>query len=227
MCRGCRSEEDLSPEGTAVRDHGNVVAVHSGRSGQQLMLQVALGHVLKLPGGDIRKAGIVLDKSENVRAVDRAGAGALGLCDHDSYALLEQRVRAVRLNFLDGIGVVLHALDDQLARCGGYKLRGVRFVLHMVGHIPHALGGVERAGEESIVRVVVADKFDLGEIPAPVRKLLGHVDAVNIHMAVVHQRVVVIGVAAFPGEDNLVVVAAVAVGHTAVAVELRLVGDAR
>ena len=127
---------------------------------------MALGHIVEHSGGDACKAGIVLDEAERVRAVDGAGVCALCLGDNDLDALLEQRVGFIRLNLLDGVGVVLQALDDQLAVRGREKLRRGLRVFNMAGHIPDTFGSIERGGEEVVIRIIVGDKLDLGEVAA-------------------------------------------------------------
>ena len=189
------------------------------------MLQVALGHIVIQAGINVDVAGIVLNEAENVRPVDAAQGFALGLGYHDLDAVFQQRVAVGRLYLRPGVGIVLQAFEDQLAVLRRDKVGGVLFLGCMAGNIPNALGLVELADKVVTVRVVMDDELHFGEVPASVGKLLRHVDAVNVEVAVVNEGVIVAGVAALPGEDNIVGIARVAVGHAAVAVDFGLVGD--
>ena len=102
---------------------------------------------------------------------------------------------------------------------------GVLSLGYMIGHIPNALGLIELADEEVVVRIVVDDELDFREVAAPIGKLLGHVNAIEIDVAIIHEGVIVAGIAALPGEDNIVGVPCVAVGHRGIAVHRGLVGD--
>ena len=69
-------------------------------------------------------------------------------------------------------------------------------------------------------------KGNLGEISLAVGEAFDRVDAVDIEMAVVHKGVIVAGVAAFPLERDGIAVAGIAIAHSIVRIELRLIGNA-
>ena len=185
-------------------------------------------HVIRIDDLDLRYnvAGIILNEAENVRAIDAAKGFTFGLRDHDLDAVLQQRIAVGGLHLCPGVGIVLQALEDQLAVLRRDEVGSVLFLGYMIGHIPNALGLVELADEEITIRIVVDDKLHFGEVSASIGKLLRHVDAVDIDVAIVHEGIIVRAVRALPGEDNIVRVASVAVGHRGVAVHCGLIGNA-
>lgn len=206
--------------------HVHVIRVHRGAGRQQTVLEMLLRHVVVQTGIDIGIARIVLQQTEHVRAVDAAQGIALGGSDHDPDAVLEERVGVIRAHLGHRVVVVLQTLDLQIAGGGGDKVGGVRLGLGVTGHIVEAVALHLRL-DKVAVRVVAQDELDLGEVALAVRESLGQVDAVGIHMAVVHEGVVVAGVAALPGHHNRVVVAVVAVDRQIIGAHGGLVGDAQ
>ena len=104
-----------------VRAHVDRILIHLGDGGQHLVIQVLLRHVVVGTGGDIGKAGIVLDQADCILPIDCAGLITPRLRDHNLDVALEQRVVVVRANLSQNIAVILQSLDQQLAVCGGSK----------------------------------------------------------------------------------------------------------
>ena len=100
-----------------------------------------------------------------------------------------------------------------------------RLVGHMIHHIVNTLGLVQFSLHKVVVGLVLNQELHLGEIALAVREQLGQINAIAEHMAVVHQGIVVILAAAFPGQHNLVVVALVTEYQILAAVHLGGIGD--
>ena len=102
----------------------------------------------------------------------------------------------------------------------------VLFLSRVAGDVVHALILVEGGHKVVIVGVVVNHELHLGEVALAVGKLLGHVNAEHVEVAIVNQRIVIAGVAALPLQDDVVVVALITVDDGAVGIDPGLVGDA-
>ena len=150
------------------------------------MGKLFLRHIVVQAGVNVLVTGIILNEAENIRAVNTAQSFTLVLRDHDLDAVFQQRVAVGGLYLRPGVAIVLQTLEDQLAVLRGSEAGSVLFLRNMAGHIPNALGLVQLANEEIIVRVVMDNKLDFGEVAAPIGKLLGHVDAVNVDVAIIH-----------------------------------------
>ena len=96
----------------------------------------------------------------------------------------------------------------------------------MPGYIIDALVLVQLRLDIVVVRLVLYQKFHLGEIALAVRKQLGKVDTVGINVGIVYQSIIESLTGTLPGQDNFVVVTLVAYHQGIVAVHLGGVGQA-
>ena len=110
------SQRSLGILAAIVYQHGDLVAVHSSGSGQQVMLQMLLGHVLQIAGivDDLSVAGIVLDQTQDIGLVDVTQLGGFSLGDNDLDIILQQDITVIGANFGDGVGIVFQTLNNDL-----------------------------------------------------------------------------------------------------------------
>lgn len=104
--------------GTAVvREHIDLLAADGCGSGQALVLQVLLRHILQIAGvlDDFCIPGIILDQAQNIGGIDVAQIAALSLGNDHLDVLLQQDITIVSGNLVHHIGVILQTLDDDLA----------------------------------------------------------------------------------------------------------------
>ena len=102
-----------------ILQHVDCVAVNSCGSGQQVVSQLLLGHVVQdisqaaigldvalslcLSNDFLSKAGIILDQANNVRLVDVAQNSGLNLRNNDLDVFLQQGVAVVGTDLGDGV----------------------------------------------------------------------------------------------------------------------------
>lgn len=190
------------------------------------MSELLLRHIVIQFGINILVSGIVLDKSEYIGAVNVAELAALSLGDHDLDAVFKQRVPVGSLYFRPSISIVLQAFKSQLSILCGNEVGGRLFLGHMAGYIPNSIRLIQLSCKKTSVRVIADDKLHFGKIAPSVGKLLSHVDAVNIDMAIIDESIIVACIAALPCEDNIVGISGVTVGHAVIAVHRSLIGNA-
>ena len=218
-------------DAAVVFHHVDLLAVHGSGSGQQFMLQVLLGHIVQVAVvlNNAGIPGIILNQTQNIRAVDGAGSVGILLGNDHIDALFQQHIAAVGANLSQGVGVIFQTLDNDLALgisgLDGDKVGGFRLVGHMIHHIINAFVLVQLGFHKVVISFILDQKLHLGEIALAVAEQFGQVNAVGEHMAVIHQSIVVVLGAAFPGQDNLVIIALVTEHQIAAAVHLGGIGD--
>ena len=240
-------QRSVGVDAAVVLQHIDVVAVNGSGGGQQVVLQMLLGHVVQDIGqvavgldvahGDsfvdngLCVTGIVLDQTDHILGIDVAQLHSLNLGDDDLDVILEEGIAVVSADFGDGVHIILQTLDDDLAltAAGGHRneMGGISLGLHVVNDIVDALCLVQLGLDEVVVGVVMDDELNVLEVAVAVGEQLGQVDAVGINVRVVNEGVVVGGVRTLPGQDDLVGVAGIAVGHGIVGIHGGLVGDAQ
>ena len=125
----------------------------------------------------------------------------------DMNAVLQECVAFIGLDFSEDIGIVLHAPDADVAVLVGNKAGGIGFL----GSAGDIVDAVFQLGSHIVSVGVVADgELHLLKVPFLVGELLFQIDAVDIDMAAVLQRVVILGVGALPGQNDFVIVGGVA-----------------
>lgn len=128
-------------------------------------------------------AGVVLDQTEDIAAINATGTGLILLgCDHDGDVVLEQRIAVVGLRLGQDIGVILNAVDREDAGSGiGDEGGGVSLGSHMVGHIVNAVT-FQPGNQPVVVDGVLALEVDLGEIASTIGELLGQFQNIDINI---------------------------------------------
>ena len=172
-----------------------------------------LGHVGEEPLFHIRVSGVVLNQAQNVRRVNVAKLLRLRPGDDCFDLVFEQVICVVGLYFGQNILVILKTLDENAAVGGGHKMSGFVFYVGASVHIIDALILIHPSKDEVPVCVILHGHLHLAQIALAVGEFLGQVYAVDKHMAVVNQSVVVLRVAALPDQDHIVGVSGVAVYH--------------
>ena len=209
--------------------HFHIVAVQRRRGSQKVVRQ----RLIAVEGA---VAGIVLNESEHVGGVDPAGTRRIVRSrDHDTDAVFQQRIAVVRLRFGQDVGVVLKAED--LDRTAGIGNEGRAFAAVLVCGSGNVTGRGGRAldvvdagfrllgGHPVAVGRVEYLEIDLGEVAVVVGEFLGQIENVHIQMAIVHERVIVAHIGAFPGQNDAVGVAGVTVDHIGILIDGAGVGD--
>ena len=227
-----------SVDAAVVLQHIDLVAVNGCGSGQQVVLQVLLGHVLQIAGvvDDGCVTGIVLDQAQDIGSVDVAQLLSLSLGDDDLDVVLQQGVAIVGTDFGDGVGVILQTLDDDLVlrlACLGCGLRDhgnevgcVLLIGNMVDDIVDALFLVQFCLDEVAVGVILHDELNILEVAIAIGEQLGQLHCVGEHVSVIYQGVVVVLRGTLPQQDDFVGVAGVTVNNGLIGVHGSLIGDA-
>ena len=208
-------ERSQSVHRTLILVHIHIVAVHGSGGSQQIVLQMLL---------DVGVTTIVLGDAQGIVVAVTEGIGCLAL-DDNLNVVFQQGIAVIGLGLGEGVAVVLQTLDDDFAVARRNEVGGILLCLHMAGDVVHAI--VQKLGfHKEQVAVVEQDELDVAEVALAVAELFGQVNTVHIHMAVIVEDIVVVGVGTFPGEGDFVGVAIVAVGNGIVGVDGGGVGDA-
>ena len=95
----------------------------------------------------------------------------------------------------------------------------------MPSDVVNALSLVQLCLHIVVVCAVFEQEFHVVEIAVVVRKFLGQVEAVSVHMAIVGEGVVILRVGPLPSQGHTIGVARIAIGHGGIAVYSAGVGD--
>ena len=169
-----------------VGEHIHGVAVHSSGNGQQMMLQVYLGHILQVAGivDDLSVAGIVLDETQDVAGIDITQLGGFGGREDHFDGISQQHIAIIGTDFGHGVDVIFQTLDDDLAGIArGFnrdEVGSIGFVSYMVDHIVNTFLGIQLSLHIVAVGFVVDQELDLGEVALTIAEQLGQFDAVGI-----------------------------------------------
>ena len=218
-------------DAAAIFSHVHLVAIHGGRGGQQVMLQMLLGHILDLYAGcqNLRIPGIVLNQALHISAIDASELIGLGLGDNDLNVIFQESVAIIGADFGCGVAVILHTLDDDLtgraSRFHRDKVGGYSFLGSMTDHIVHTLGLVQLGNDVVVVGIVVDQELNILEVACAVREQLGQVNAIGVEVTIVHQSIKVVGIRAHPGQDYIVGVAGIVVDHGCIGIHGSLISD--
>ena len=178
-------------------------------------------------------ARIVLDNTKRILAVNVAWAGCIidGL-DRYVNVIFEQRVAVGRFELCPDVLVILDALKDDLSGLGipCYRMQrsSFGFLIRVAGDIPDALISVQRSDNVITVSLVLCLEENVIEhrlFCLTIAKGLGNVNRVCIDMAVIDERVKILIVRALPSQNNIVLVAVVAVNKAFVTVELCIIAN--
>ena len=100
-----------------VLQHIDSFAVNGCGSGQQVVLQMDLGHILQIAGiiddGGIPR--VILDQTQNIGFIDVAQFSGFLLGNDDFDIVLQQSVAIIGADLGDGVSVIFQTLDDDLA----------------------------------------------------------------------------------------------------------------
>ena len=110
---------------------------------------------------NISVAGIVLDKAEDIGAVNITYRAAFADAYYKTYAVLEQSICPIRLEFGYGVCVILKTVDEEFAIRTRSEACGFRFVISAAGHIVSFRGLVIFCDYIVIIRIILEAELDL------------------------------------------------------------------
>ena len=193
------SQRSMGILGTVVLQHVDIIAINSCGSGQQVMLQLLLGHVVQDVGqaaiglhvalGDsladdsLCVPGIVLNQANYIRLVDVTDLNGFNLGNYDLNVIPQQGVAVISTDFSCSVGVIFQTLDEDntLAVCVRNRDEVSCFGLigSMAGDVVDTLFHVQLGNDKVVVGIVMDDELDILEVTLAVREQLGQFDAVG------------------------------------------------
>ena len=176
-----------------------------------MLVQMLLRHIVEQSFLNICVTGIVLDKPEDIRAINITDCAALADAYYKTYTVLENSICSVRLELGYGVRIIFNAVDEESAVRARSEARGLGFVISAAGHIVSLRSLVILGDYIVIVCIVLEAELDLAEISFAIRELLREVKSEHIDVTVIDERVVIAAVRALPREHNIVGVTLIAV----------------
>ena len=170
-----------------------------------------LRHIVEQSFLNICVTGIVLDKTEDVGAVNITDCTAFANAYYKADAVLEKSICPIRLDLGYGVCIILKAVDEHTPIRTRSEARGLGFVISAAGHIVSFRSLVILGYHIVIIRIVLEAELDLAEISLAIRELLCEVKPEHVDVTVIDERIVIAAVRAFPSEDDVVGIALVAV----------------
>ena len=218
-------------DGAIVFQHIDIVCINSSGCGQQLVLQMSLGHVLQITGvvNDLGVTGIVLDQAQQIGDVNVAQLSGFSLGDDDLNAVLQQGVTVIGRLFGDDVLVIFQALDDDLTGLiigvNGNEQSCLFLSSNVVDDIVNALFFVQLGLDKVAVGCVLHNELDIFKVALAVGEQLGQLQTVNVQVSIVDQSVVVILRGTLPQQDNFVGVAGVTIDNGCIGIHGCLIGN--
>ena len=132
-----------------VLQHIDSIAVNGCGSGQQMVLQMNLGHILQIAGiiDDGGIPGVILDQAQHIGFIDVTQFSGFLLGNDDFNIVLQQSVAIVGADLGDGVGVILQTLNDDLAGVAigfhGNEVGSFFGIVGVIYHVINALGFVQ------------------------------------------------------------------------------------
>ena len=170
-----------------------------------------LRHIVEQPLFNVRVTGIVLDKPEDIRAINITDCAALADAYYKADAVLEKSICPVCLELGYGICIILNTVDEHTPIGARSEVRGFCLIISAACHIVCFRSLVILGDYIVIVCIVLEAELDLAEISFAIRELLREVKSEHIDVTVIDERVVIAAVRALPREDDVVGVALIAV----------------
>ena len=123
-----------------------------------------LRHIVEQSLFNISVAGIVLDKAEDIGAVNITYRAAFADAYYKTYAILEKSICPVCLELGYGIGIVLEAVDEHTPIRTGSEACGFCLIIGAAGHIVSFRGLVIFCDYIVIIRIILETKLNLAEV---------------------------------------------------------------
>lgn len=175
------------------------------------MLQMLLRHIVEQPLFNVCVTGIVLDKTEDVGAINVTDRAALADAYYKAYTVLEKSICPICLELGYGVRIIFKAIYEESAVRTRSEACGFCLVISAAGHIVCFRGLVIFGDYIVIVGIVLEAELDLAEISLAIGELLREVKPEHVHMAVIDESIIIAAVRALPREDDVVGVALIAV----------------